>query len=210
MENVLFENRYEVTKQMMKSWYRLSQKRSGKLQLWLNALFGGLYAFLGIIYALLICIDGEIDAKAIVLAALFFCISLLSFMAPSLRTRKAFKQFKTFTGLDIMQDTFQFGDRIEREIGSNTDVFRYDQICFIEETDEAFHLWIDVLSCMIIKKHAFTVGASGDFMTFITERCTADKPFWTKRKFSMHMWKKCLPQVLYLVIAVALFFFFLF
>jgi hypothetical protein len=198
MERIQFENKQEITKAFFRSMRKLSQKRSGKLRLWLNLIVKVWFA-LATTATIAVCVlfdVPELSEFAVAFAALF---SLL-FILPEFLLHKRFKGFSELTGNPAWIQTVRFGEKIETESGNAIASYGYDRLRYIEENDECFYLWIGSVFIMVLHKNAFTIGNQNEFLAFINEKCADYEPLWTKKQLNFILFKKRLLFIILLVI----------
>jgi len=197
MENILFENRYEITIPFLRSLNKLSQKWSGKLRLWI-IFFTKIWLAAFSISSAVVCVVLNIPSMfwfAVVLAVYL----ALEFIIPEVRLRKRFKRFASQSGCPVLEQTTRFGEKIEVESGNSLSTYSYEQIRYIEENGDRFYLWLGVDLIFILCKNAFTIGNINDFGAYINSKCSEKTPLWTKRTLNRELFKKHLTAILILL-----------
>jgi len=200
MDNIQFENQYEITKELLKSWRKLSQKRSAKHKLWITFL-GKVWA--GVLVVLCVFAALFFNASRFFGFSLFFFTLLMyaSFM-PSIVSRQRVKRFLQFSGETTWLHTVCFGEEIVVKSGNSVTTYSYDKIRFIDENEECFYLWVGTNFSIVIYKSKFSVGRVDEFRTFIDEKSSEQEPLWKKRELNKKVLKKLLPRVIALIVAV--------
>lgn len=200
MENVLFENSYEVTKSLIKSWRKVSQKRSGKLRLWLDLLFK-IWSLVMAVSSAVVCFAFNLPSL-VVMAGAFAGLFIMSIILPIITLHKQFKYFADLTGSSVWNQAIRFGEKIEVESGNSVSTYSYEQIRYVEENNDCFYLWLGVGVIIILYKNAFTSGDASDFSSYIIDKCSESMPLWTKRERNGELLKKQLPAVIILAVIV--------
>ena len=202
MDNIQFENRYEITKELVKSWNKLSQKRSAKHRLWMNFLVKTEIAVLAVLAFLSIGFFGSKSSVPVfsILVSLFIILSVL----PAIAFRLQFRQFSQMTGETKWIQTARFGEDVEIKNGNTVTTYSYDKIRFIDENDECFCLFFDMGSRILpVYKNSFAVGSADEFFAFIKGKCTEKEPLWTKRELNKQVLKKIRLQIaIFIALAV--------
>ena len=196
MNNIQFENQYEITKKLVKSWNKLSQKRSAKHRIWMNFLAKIGIVVLATLTLLSICFSGS--QLSVLLFSLLMLLFIFYLVGPAITFKVQSKRFSQVTGEAKWIQTICFGENIEIKNGNTTTTYSYYKIRFIDENDECFYLFISIglrLSIFHIYKNSFSVGNADEFSAFIKEQCTKQEPFWTKRELNKRVRKKLRPLI---------------
>jgi hypothetical protein len=196
MENVLFENKYEVTPALMKKWNSLSFKRSAKHKVWVSLAMKIGFALLTVLFLVQGIFTG--DDIYYYLAMIYGVASVMLIFMPGYRKR--YKNYLKFSGQTEWIQRLQFGEKIEAASGNTVTTFTYDQINYIDENEDCFFLWLNVSTTLIVYKNAFVVGDADLFRAFIYEKCMEYKSLWTKKKHNHTSIKKQIPRIIILVI----------
>ena len=205
MDDTKFENRYEITKQFIRSEYKLTQKRSGKLNLW----FG--YCMI-ILFVTILFIYSIISLPNIILHLfyiIFGCLLLIYpyFIDPA-RKLKAFTKISGEKKLIYPPiRTVRFGEFILLQTGNYNLSYSYDKVRYIEENDECIYFWISLVMVVPLYKDSFTIGNPDEFIAFFYEKCSEQEPLWSKSELNKRLLKNMLP---YMILTVAIFIYLLF
>ncbi|MDR1821967.1 MAG: YcxB family protein [Oscillospiraceae bacterium] len=203
MDDVLFENRYELTPALIKRRRSLRYKRSGKQRLWLGHVFHAeLVLFVVLYLAAAYTFRWESAYRLVAWAAAIFCVVLL--LTPRARAKRNFTDMLAFARQDKLFASTTFGESVETKAGSISLKLAYDQIWFIDENDEAFMLWLQDLSMIYVQKNAFTVGDEAAFSDFIFKKAAEAEPLLTKQQLNRAVLKKSMRQIVVLAIITLL------
>ena len=210
MNNIQFENQFEITKKLVKSWNRLSQRRSAKHRLWLNFFAKIGIAVLAVLMFFFVRFSGS--ELSIVVFALLVFLFIFYLIWPAVTFNLQSKQFSGVTGEAKWIQTICFGEDIKIKNGNTTTTYFYDKIRFVDENDECFYLFISTgsrLSIFYIYKNSFSVGSAEEFSAFIKEKATEQEPLWTKRELNKHVLKKLRSKIVFWIsfaVVVSLYF----
>ena|GEM_PF-1994727 len=201
METVRFENRYEITRKFTRDEIKLSQKRSGKINLWF-VLIVKIWSFLMVA---LFWIGGFVfDSPNLIRTAVIFSIAVVYLWGQVLfRGVTKFRQFSRILEAPKPIRTVSFGECIEIQTGNSTIKYPYEKVRFIEENDECFYflIWANSKMFMPVYKNSFTVGSADEFLEFLKEKCAEKEPLWSKRQMNKRMAKDLLlPFVAFFVL----------
>lgn len=207
MDNCLFENQYEVTKQRYKSWFRISQKRCAKHRIWLAFYMKAVSGF-----AAALCLIGLIFFYTQIFTILFGAYALLftlSLFRLTITYNRQYKYFKKASGETVWLQTLRFGDEIEITSGNAVIKYSYDRVLYVDENDEAFFIWLDMNAVYIVYKALFTKGDAGGFLAFFNEKLGKYKAPATKKELEKRIFKSIIPRaaLLFFMFASVLFYF---
>ena len=200
MENIIFENEYEVTPALTKKWNSLSFKRSARYRHWLAIILKIIFAALTIICAIKLMNDGTFMPTFVFITLAF----LLMLFMPKFINKKRYKNYLKFSGQSEIIQTLRFGEKIEVASGNSVTTYTYDQVKFIDENDDCFCLWVNNAQLLMIYKNAFKIGNADLFREFIFEKCKENKSLWTKKHLNHVVFKKQIPRIILLLLLVAL------
>ena len=195
MEHIQFENKYEITKALMRSWSRPSQNQGAEYWfrfLFLMTVLSGVAAGLSLFVVLFF---GEQSILPPAFLSLFLFAALLA--RPYISSGRQFKRLLQPSGETHLDRTIQFGDKLTVTTGNSTFTYSYNQIRFIDEADECFRLWIgSALATIVVYKNSFSVGEADTFSEFIKEKCVESGPLWSKRELNKQVLKKIMPRMI--------------
>jgi len=211
MENILFENKYEITPRLTKKWNSLSFKRIGRHRLWVRLAMTLIFAALAvlcIVMNILTSTQGYLGSNTYFgLSVIFGSGFMVSAFMPRYINKIRYKNYLKFSCESNWIQTIRFGEKsetaegvIEVSSGNSVTTYALQQINYADENDECIILWINNFSLLMVYKNAFTIGNTDDFRLWLYE-CLGDGGIlWTKKKLKSVCLKKQLPRIILLVI----------
>jgi hypothetical protein len=200
MDNIIFENRYEVTPELLKYWRSFSFKRSARHRMWVTLFFKIAFAYIALLcffeaawYSIF-----SFVVSGCIFAFLFFVETFL----PGLRDRKHYKGALRANEREAQFSIYRFSDYIEFVYENITAKYQYEQICFIDEAEDYFVLWTTKGQLLNIYKNAFSVGNADLFGEFIRGKCAEAGSLWTKKQLSSFSLKRSVVRVIVIAFIV--------
>ena len=194
MDDIVFENEYEITKQFIRSEYKLSQKRSGKLNLWVSH---GSTVFYVVILSVYAVFSRNILICAFNTLVVVLLLTYPYFIVPA----QTLKGFARLSGVKTLPSpiirTVSFGESILMQTGNTAVTYSYDKVRYIEENDEYIYFWIGTLMIVPLYKNSFTIGNSDDFTTFLYEKCSELGSLRSKRKLFWRDFISASPLIIF-------------
>jgi len=195
MEHIPFENKYEITKALMRRWSQRSRQKVARHWPLFLLMMTVLYGVIAVLSLFAVLIYG--DQNMLYPAILSLLLLSFSLARPYISSGREFKRLLQLSGETRLDRTIHFGDKLTVTTGNSTLTFSYGQIRFVDETDESFRLWIDgALAFIMVYKNSFTVGDTGAFSTFIKEKCAESEMLWSKRELYRKVLKRILPRMI--------------
>ncbi len=167
---VLFENRYTVSRRMLLSFARgasFSQRFFFRF-----SIVGMGICLLAIAYCL-VFLPGDWDA--ILSPAVSFLLCAMLFFFPNLTARILYRNTIRLHGGTVPETVIRFSDEITMEEGTLSVRFGYRQVTKIRETKLLYVLMLGKDSGIILDKSGFSVGDLAAFRSFILKQCPALK-----------------------------------
>ena len=194
MDGTKFENRFVVTKSHIRREYKLTQKRSGKLNIWLLYSMISLFAF--DLLANLIVRPQNIYSHIVDLLVICFFLVYSFYILPA-RKLKAFARLsgekKPYPPL---LRVIRFGESISLQTGNSVLSYSYDKVRFIEDSDECIYFWLNLTMVVTVFKDSFSIGNPDEFVAFLTEKSSEQEPLWSKRELNKRVFKQMIPLVI--------------
>ena len=202
MDDIKFENRYDITKGFIRSEYKLSQKRSGKLNLWLVFVMKIVYILVLIAYIIL---GGPLISTFTFFLFFLVCFFVVypSFIAPARKLRaygKIAAEKKPFT---LPTRNVRFGENIVLQTGISSLSYSYDKVRYIENSDDIIYFWIGMEMVVPLYKNSFTVGNPDDFLAFFREKCSEQEPLWSKGELTRRTIKDMTSTIIFEAVIIA-------
>jgi len=202
MDTVKYENRYEITKQFIRSEHKLTQKRSGKLTLWLRFFTQIFMAS----YVLACFILGNPLNILSVIFMLCLCFMFVSpyFIALNVPLNAYKKRSGESKPCKTIYRTVRFGENIELQTGNSISSYSYDKVRYIEDNKECIYFWINLVFVSVVPllKNSFTVGNADEFLLFFKEKCSEQEPLWTKGELYKRQVKEILSYINFLPVLI--------
>jgi len=164
-EQAIFINEYEITVPLLRKMDRSSYKTHpvSFLMFAIPAIVYGFCTVCGIASAI---IRQSVLPLLVPAVAVYYLILQIRGNAS-----KIYKQITEYSGETRWFKTFVFAENQLTVKNNNASaVFSYGQILHIDETDDAFHLWIKT-GYFVIFKHCFSLGNADEFGEFIRGKC---------------------------------------
>ena len=198
MENIQFENSYEVTPRLMKKWNSLSFKRIGRHRHWVSLAAKIVFAALAV---LCLVMGSKYNMGTIVaLAGVFGAGILLMIFMPGFANRKRYKNYLKISGQNKWLQTLRFGEKLEVASGNSVTTYELGQINYIDENKDCVILWINNALLLMVYKNAFTIGNADDFRLYLYARLGDGGILWTKKQMNRYGFKRQLPRIVLLIV----------
>jgi hypothetical protein len=171
---ILFENRYEVTAAVLKKLIKPSFKTS-PVKFWIEWAWRIVTAII-VVWVVYRSVTGEMSAGNIVFTGILIGIMIFSQTMSWRLAQRQIAKFKRDWGTDSWVRVLRFSeDRIEYDDKAVTAFFPYNQIRYIDETDEYINLWLEN-NHLVVDKSAFTVGNGCQFGAFVRGKAAEIRP----------------------------------
>ncbi|MGI5825404.1 MAG: hypothetical protein ACOX7J_07520 [Bacillota bacterium] len=169
MENLIFENRYQTTRELLEIYTKEILAKRFQKQFWILVIIFALLTIPGIVTQ---------DYIIAVLAAAGFVVTLaLTVFFPRLMFRQMEKiQHKIHNGKKP-NTVVEFGDSIHLQEGKCEIALEYPQITEIYFLSQIYVLMFEKSNGIMLKNDAFVKGTAEDFRIFITEHCPQARIF---------------------------------
>jgi hypothetical protein len=200
-QTILFENKYEFTKEKIKKWNSVRPKNSGGLIFGYHIfllMFTAAYLTLGLV--LLIVYGRLFNILTVTIAAALIIHILLKNTLECNREQKRIMRLSKDGSSNVFFRFYE--DRIEVADFSGASAARpYDHIIFMREQDDIFRLLLED-RCWIICKNCFTIGDAEAFGEFIRNSCAQSKPLLSNKQHNLRIIKGLMFSTL-LIVAVS-------
>lgn len=167
---VLFENRYTVSKRMLRSFARgasFSQRFFFRF-----SIVGMGICLLAIAYCF-VFLPGDWDCVRS--PAISFVLCAILFFFPNLTAQILYRNTIRLHGGTVPETVVRFSDEIAMEEGTLSVRFAYRQVTKIRETKLLYVLMMGRDSGVILDKSGFSVGDLDAFRSFILKQCPSLK-----------------------------------
>ncbi|MFR5876665.1 MAG: YcxB family protein [Eubacterium sp.] len=109
------------------------------------------------------------------LITIYILILICMFLAPTITAKNKVKSLNALYGENSMNTRFEFSDKIYCLQGKNTEVFEYNILTSIEETNDLYVIILSERFIIYVRKDSFIKGNADEFYKFIKSRCTPSK-----------------------------------
>ena len=163
MENIRFENKYLLSKDIIKEYVdkillKKLMKRSRIL------------AIISIVFLIFLLYKQDYVIALIYAVPTLIILCVLIIMPP-MTVNEVLNNSKSLHGGVVMEAIYRFGDSITLLEGSITMNVEYSQVKKIHELDKICVLLIGKSNGIVLKKDSFSVGEYDDFKVFISDKC---------------------------------------
>ncbi|MDR1563917.1 MAG: YcxB family protein [Oscillospiraceae bacterium] len=194
MENIKFENVYEITPKLLKSWHGPKKKRIGRYRyviIWL--LLAGVALFLTGLTIFGILETGTPGGAVALIGGIYLLIMAWIVCAYLRFAHRMIKKHLKTHKVEKWYQTIQFD---EENIIIKTDnisgTYSYKLLKYVEECEDCFFLWIDTKQVYAVLKGSFTKGNAEEFMAFVREKGN----LWSRAKLKRRVFVKNLPLII--------------
>jgi hypothetical protein len=160
---ILFENRYKMTKERFMNWAKNPIKKNYLIVLWLILMIITIYMSITSIF------NRDIFFSAFYLFLTMFCI-YRGFFRTKILISKQFKVLAITQGVDRWERVIQFADCITVIDGITTTKYKWSQIVKLIDNKDYLILTLNNKLGLRIEKDGFTKGTPDSFLQFIISK----------------------------------------